>query len=205
MKNVLPEIIADLEANEPLSLAPDVPGMTSPRVRMLLHRCVAAIPPEEAYLEIGCLRGSTLISALLDHKEVTAYACDIHLDDVVKKLFNENLDRYKSRLPELTFFAESCWEVVKKAPFKKPIGVYFYDGGHGEIDQKKAIVQFKQFLAPESIVIVDDWNWPWVKKGTMAGIEEIKPKNVWFQELLTPKNGYYPGFWNGIGAFHLQL
>src|SRR5438094_540661 len=53
-----------------------VRGMTTINVLQLLNFAVACMDPGEAYCEVGCFQGATLIGALLDHHEQVAFAVD---------------------------------------------------------------------------------------------------------------------------------
>lgn len=210
MENFIPEILEDLlEGPVPPCLAQDVPGMTSPKMRLFLNRLARKLPPDEAYLEIGTHRGATLISALLDNKNVTAYACDDFSgfreagDPEID--FKANWERYKERLPDITFYKMDSFELSKQdAPFKKPIGIYFYDGFHDSKTQYQAIVEYARFLSKKSIIIIDDWNWEWVRKSTWDGVRAIRPKSTWFKEILSKGDADNNGFWNGICAFYIR-
>lgn len=204
----------------PVCLAPDVSGFTTAKVRMLLNRLVAALPSEEAHFEVGCFRGATLISALLDHHDVTSYACDDFSGTAAwpntKQIFESNLQKYKDRLPSIKFYEESCWNLPKKKPFQKPIGIFFYDGDHSYESQRRAIVEFAPFLASQVIILVDDWNWQQVREGTFQGLCQMRPMKMSYFELpgnedmpwtissaIVPHS--IPNYSNGIGAFHLHL
>lgn len=180
--------------------------MTSPKVRTLLNRLVRQLPSSEAYLEIGTHRGSTLVSALLDNANVTAYACDdfsgFREGGDPEPDFKANLKKYETRLPPVTFYKMDCFELSKKEkPFEKPVGVYFYDGFHDSQTQYKAIVEYSRFWAKETIVIIDDWNWDWLREATWKGMSKINPKKVWFQALPSRGDADEENFWNGVGAF----
>lgn len=175
---------------------------------MLLNRLVAELPSNESYFEVGCLKGGTLISALLNNLNATAYACDNwseYLNENPEQIFWNNLKKYKGRMAEPKVIKDSCWNLVTTPPFEKPIGVYFYDGDHTFESQKKALTHFYKFFAERVVVIVDDWNWDAVKTGTWAGIAEIKPKHVFYLELPSRRNGDLENYHNGIGAFYLEF
>lgn len=202
MENILPGVIESLKTVPPC-LAPDVNGQTSPKIRMFLNSLVAKLPPGESYFEVGCLLGATLISALLDHKNADAYACDNFSqfkDWDAKTLLFENIKKYESRLPAIQFFNEDCFGLPQKKPFKNPIGIFFYDGNHTAAAQEKAIVEFVPFLAKKSIFIVDDWDWDSVQKGTNAGIKKIDVQKIEKYKLPSENQDW----WNGIGAFYIE-
>lgn len=189
-------------------LAGDVRGMTSPKVRWLLNHVAGRLPSNEAYLEIGCYAGATLISALLDHQGVTAYACDNFCKfatESAQRALRINLKNYEARLPKVTFFNKDCFELAKeRAPFAKPIGVLFYDGSHSEGDQFKVIVRFNRFFSAKCIVVIDDWLWPSVRKGAWKALGAIRPKKLEFRELLALKNCDLVNFWNRLGMFYIE-
>jgi protein O-GlcNAc transferase len=205
MKNIIPEILAGLSEIPPC-LAPEIMGMTSPKIRMLLNRLVARLPKDEAYFEVGCLRGATLVSALLDHPGVTAYACDNwsqfgSLD--AKNHFFKNLRENKARLPKIFVYEEDCFGLPAKRPFQKPIGIFFYDGKHSYEAQVRAVTDFAPFLAESSILLVDDWNFAPAQAGTWNGLSKLRLKNLHFTELRANGGRDVANYWNGVGAFHL--
>lgn len=208
MENILPPLLEQLSRTQPPKLVNDVEGMISGRVQTLLNRCVAALPAAESYLEIGCWQGASLISALLGNTKATALACDNFAqftDANPRDKFKANTARYAARLPKFTFHEGDCFELPKKPLFPKPVGIYFYDGDHSEENQMRAFTEFHTVLATNVVVIVDDWNWDYVRRGTWKGIDIVRPKNVWFRDLPSKGNCDLDGFWNGIGAFHLVL
>lgn len=202
MKNILAKVSDEVKAAAIEQLAPDVEGMTSPRVRMLLNRLVAELPADEAYLEVGCFKGATFISALLGHTQATAYGVDNwsqFKDHDAGAYFRANTDKYKKELPPFNFI-EADFFKLSEYPFTKPIGLYFYDGHHGEASQRAAIELTPRFLAKQAIIVIDDWNQDGVRRGTWAGIADLRLKAVVFKELPTIPDGFY----RGIGAFYVE-
>lgn len=206
MQNIVPELLAGLK-DEPPCLVSDVQGMTAPKNRLLLNRLVKALPQDEAYLEIGTHMGATFISALIGNKDKTAYACDDFSGfnhNNPRLHFEANWKKYEAELPPLHFFNENCWDLAKKdRPFAKPIGVYFFDGDHSLESQFRAIAEYARFLAHESIVIIDDWNWTQVREGSWNAIAKLAAKELYFKEILDAESSKPVGFWNGIGIFHI--
>jgi len=206
MKNILPEILKGLEkAPDPDRVS--IYGQTSPKIKALLHRLAERLPADECYLEIGCLRGATLVSALLDLKNIMAYACDnfSQLPQFAgEKHLSMNLARYGKRLPKINLRNMDCFALAREPkPFEKPVGIYFYDADHSEESQFKAIVELERHLAREAVVLVDDWNWKAVKAGTWRGIKKIAAEKVEFYDLTSPRPRCKEHYWNGVGAFHL--
>jgi hypothetical protein len=95
--------------------------------------------------------------------------------------------------------------------FKKKFNIYLFDGDHSEQSQYMAIKYYLPALEDTFILIVDDWNWPDVRNGTMRGIAESKLSVLWKKEIrLTDNDQHTPDeeasktFWNGIAAFVLK-
>jgi len=207
MKNVVDKILkTSINLVDP---TPDLYGLTSTRVKLLLNNCLNYLPKNEAYLEIGCYQGATLISTLLNHKNSIAYACDNFsefIEENPRDIFNQNLLKYSDQIPNITFFDQDSFELAnQESPFEYPIGIYFYDGDHSQELQRKAITQFSRFFANEVLIFVDDWNWQQVQDGTWEGISEINYKKIWHKSLPARMNGDRELWWNGIGVFHLEM
>jgi predicted O-methyltransferase YrrM len=209
MKNVLGEAF-DVALKSVGTLAPDVGAMCGHRYRAFLNHLASQVPPAEAYLEIGIHIGGTLISALIGNKTVTAYACDNwsfkqSLTGNPKAEFMSNWTRNLAKLPPIDIRDMSCWELLKNPGFSKPIGMYFYDAGHSEEDQYKAVMEAFPYLAKTSIVVIDDFNWPDVRKGTARALAALLPKlkSVDYRSVRTLKDGDSE-WWDGVGAFFLE-
>ncbi len=68
----------------------------------------------------------------------------------------------------------------------------FYDGSHDEADQRDGMKLPSQAMDDTYIVIVDDWNWTHVRKGTFDGLAAAGAKIVASLELFTNLNGELP-------------
>lgn len=122
-----------------------------------LNRMVAAMPPDQSYLEIGTFCGRSLAAALKDNN-ASAIVIDpldlwtqngfIH-EILAKTIKNFNL---QSRVMVHTDRSETFTQDLPK------IGVFFYDGNHDSGHTYESLCKFLPFLADEAIVIVDDVN-----------------------------------------------
>jgi hypothetical protein len=175
----------------------------------LLNFAVGCMEADEVYCEIGCFHGSTLIGALLDRPEKTAYAVDnfSEFDE-----FGENFDRLANNLclfnldEQVTFcnqdFEEFFFELREIQPVTK-IGVYFYDGAHDYRSQLLGLLLSIPFLADKALIVVDDSNYDTAQQANwdfMAAYPQCKL----LLNLPTPKN-FYPTFWNGIQIFSWDI
>jgi hypothetical protein len=84
--------------------------------------------------------------------------------------------------------------------FFHPINIYFYDGRHGEADQKAAFTYFDPIFDDVFIAVVDDWNWSTVRAGTWAAMRELGYNILFYRELFTsdPKFHDITTWWNGL-------
>lgn len=89
--------------------------------------------------------------------------------------------------------------------------MYLYDGGHTYLEQYRAMTHFWEVLADPCVVIVDDWNWRDVRRGTLDALDALAPQVLLRHEVrLTQDDTHSPleqarrGFWNGLGIFVLS-
>lgn len=212
MRDVLDEVILPLLAGgQTEEIAPDVVGLTSPNVRRMLNELVARLPTGEAYLEVGCWQGATLVSALLDNRHAPAYACDDWSETLcgvapgeVKAAFERNLEKYKDRLPKVRFFDGDFQKMLPKG-LEHPVGVFLYDGKHGAEITRTALKLAASFLAKRCVVIMDDFDAEIVQAGAWAGFADLRPKRMRFMELRRHDDDKARTFHNGIGVAYLEL
>ncbi len=200
MRDVIDKVI-DRCRSATNDLAVDVEGFTSYRVKRMLNELVANLPENEAYLEIGCFKGATLIAALTGNHPTAAYACDNWSEYQSREAFLGNLKRHT--LPKVEIIESDCFK-FPLSQIQTPVGVYFYDGDHSAANQQRAITHFWPVLANAAIIAVDDWNWPKVRQGTWAAFTFLQPVSLRFVELPARCNGDVDLFHNGIGLFYVN-
>lgn len=143
------------------------------------------------YLEIGMFQGSTFFSAIYGN-QINAVGIDnwsefTHYKDSKQLLFT-NLEKYKGN-NSVTIIDDDCWKSANR-PEIDNINVYFYDGGHSEESQYKAIKDFFPKLADTSIILIDDYTMikgrTAVVKGTNRALAEL-PVDVLYSVVLGPE------------------
>lgn len=180
-------------------------GMSGIKTRHLYNNLCSLGPLR--YLEVGSYTGSSLCAALYKNQHVKAWAFDnfSEFDGPIDK-FKNNIERF---IPDanLTFKQEDFFE-ADLSELENQIDVYLYDGPHEREFHRKAIVKAWPTLAPESIVIIDDWNWSWVREGTYQGLLDVGASIVKIWEIRhtwdnthTPEGTRDLEFWNGIAIF----
>jgi hypothetical protein len=159
------------------------------------------------YLEVGTWKGSTLCSSLYENPKCRGTVIENWAlfggpkDEFMKNLAHFNLtDRVQ-------IFEEDIFK-FDISKLSKPVDVYLYDGDHDEIHQYKGITHMWAALADEAIIIVDDWNAPHIRKGTLDGLRDVGANVVEKFEIMytnndthTPMSMARQEFWNGIGIF----
>lgn len=176
-----------------------MPGMSSVKVRNLLNKAVSY--PDSKYLEIGVWNGSTLYSALYKNSPHYAVAIDNFSEFGGQK--QRFLDNMSDVNVPFTFLDQDCFS-VDLSVFTNKFNVYFYDGGHSELDQEKALTHYYDAMEDTFIYICDDYNWDRVRFGTMNGVKKCNLKILEEQTLLADYEGDTNTWWNGIWIALLQ-
>lgn len=168
-----------------------VEGMTGLMVRHLLNN-LGRISGNG--LEVGCYRGAMTVASKFGNPDLSYTVCDnwSQFDSNLVELIKNTS---KFGIP-LYVLGEDCF-MVNTGIFNS-IDFYIYDGDHSEESHKKALTHFKKALAKQFILVVDDYSWPQVPRGTMQGIEESGMKILFSQELGMGVEGDRDGWWNGI-------
>lgn len=187
--------------------AMSIGGFTSPKIRHLMN-LLGAI--SKNYLEVGVHRGATFLATVYkNHNLETSTAIDnfseFNQGGDIKQALLSGMQMFSERrfeggedlIPSWILLDQDCWTVP--VPMHKPIDLYLFDGPHDYESQKKAITYFLPAMAEEFVLVIDDFAWLPVEKGTYDGIAEsgLTIVEKW---IKTGQEGY----WNGIGVFLLR-
>ena len=165
------------------------------------------------YLEIGCYMGSSTCAAMYgNHAKFTCI--DNWHDFILNELHNgvdkmgpiqvfiDNVNTYMGE-NRLQFFNEDCFTIDTNKLIK--YNIYLFDGDHSYEAQYKALTYYIDNMDDTFILLVDDWNWEDVRKGTFDAIRDLNLKIEWKKEIrLTQDNSHTPPdiahatWWNGI-------
>ena len=186
---------ADLHQSKLTSDVLTLPGMSSPKVRHFLNNVTDF--PGCRYLEIGCWKGSTLISALYGKRPIY-WVIDNFIDyGGSASEFTANFNKFFPGRPNL--FQADCFAVDPAALGIHGVNVYFYDGWHSEESQYKALPHYLPVMADPFVFIVDDWNGEEgkpVREGTARAVKDLGLKVLF--EHTCPGFGDVSQWWNGL-------
>ncbi len=155
-------------------VAESVTGYTTPAELAVLQAAVKALPPGEAYLEVGTFKGRSVCGALIDGSERTVVAVENFQEfgmagQEARAELMTNLADHTKGVPGFRLLEGDCFRVLQdRGVVGEPVGVYFYDGAHTWLAHYLALGVAEHLLADEAVVLVDDATWPVVRKATMA-------------------------------------
>ena len=176
----------------------DIEGMSGNKFRTFLNNICSF--PHTKYLEIGCWKGSTFISALYGNELNIEYAVGIDnwsefngpLQD-----FNLNCNSFLSSFNHYQVIFEDSFSLSCKSKIKQKITTYFYDGDHSVIAQEEAFTFYNDMFEDVFIAIVDDWNWAQVREGTFNAFNALN-YDVLFETFIPDTGNNRLGWWNGV-------
>lgn len=132
---------------------------TNLNVLQLLNCAVKQMNSEEIYCEIGCDQGISLIGALINNPQISAYSIDnFSRFDNPETAFTcliENLSRFNLE-DQVFFYSQSFEEFFEELRTIKPqpkIGVYFCNLSQNYRSHLMALLLAKPFLSPQSLII----------------------------------------------------
>lgn len=174
-----------------------IEGMSSPKVRHFLNNLCTL--PNSNYLEIGIWKGSTFISALYGNQNNINNAIGIDNWSQFGAPFDEfqnNIQKYvKDNKYEV--FSVDCLAFNLKN-ITQPINVFFYDGDPSENSLEAAFAYYNEVFDDIFIVIVDDWNFSQVQKGTYSAFRKLNYEILFEQIMPAYGNWDFENWWNGL-------
>jgi hypothetical protein len=128
--------------------------------------------PDASHLHVGLLAGDSFIASLYGNQ--SSLDQQIGIDwflECPEDIFYANCD---------CFLNSRTYQVINGACFnfdksilKKPIDIYFYDADHSIRGHQKAFTYFNDLLADTFIVMIDDWDCPWIRCATFKAFDKL--------------------------------
>ena len=203
-------------------------GMSGKKYRYLINNLVEHTP-DARYLEIGCWAGSTACAALwantlqatcidnwsefggpkqafmqniqfcLDHQPSMAVAQNSHVGNPDPK---NNNDITRLSNDKINFkFIENDFKLIDYSSLGKH-NIYMFDGPHSTQDQYDGIALVQSALDDVYTLIVDDWNAPSIREGTLSAMEKVGNKIVASIEVLSSTDGSHPKICQEMSDWH---
>jgi hypothetical protein len=165
--------------------------------------------PDAKYLEIGTWYGSSSISALYGNKIDATFIDNWSQFGGNKSVLENAISKYNTG-SSVNLIEGDCWKVDTDS--LPEYDIYLYDGAHEYRDHYRAMTYYTKKLKKNCIVMVDDWNWPDVRKGTLDAFSDLGVKFLFKHEIILPQSDVigmptHKGkqtWWNGIGIFVLD-
>jgi predicted O-methyltransferase YrrM len=177
-------------------VAEQIPGLTRPNNLALLHLAARHLPPGESYVEVGSLRGTSLVAAMLgnDGKDFVAID-DFSMGDASRSELEANLERFE--LTGATIIEGDAFEILRSDVLdRRAIGVYYYDAAHTYEQQLDGLRLVEPRLAREALLIVDDTDWDFVARA-VADYLASQP-NARSLVQIGGKDTGAPDWWEGV-------
>jgi hypothetical protein len=165
----------------------NLPGGSGRKYRRFINNLLELIANPH-YLEIGVWQGSTLCSAIYEN-DVTATAIDNWSEHggPFDKFFM-NLSKFKGT--SRVNFLETDFREVDFSQIGK-FNVYLFDGPHSYQDQFDGITLADPALIESFVLIVDDWNWDQVRRGTLDAVRANNYHIDYMIEIRTTRDNSY--------------
>jgi hypothetical protein len=171
-------------------------GMSGNKFRHFINNLCSL--PGASYLEVGCWKGSTFVSALKGNESILKNVLAIdnwsQFGGPKNQFFSNIQANLKNPNYEFLDVDSFNFEIEK---VKKKFGVYFYDGDHSKIAQEKAFTYLNPLLEDVFIAVVDDFNWQQVREGTFEAFKKMNYKVLYEKMIFTPFQDRNT-WWNGV-------
>lgn len=177
-------------------------GMSGVYYRSFINNLIRFIE-KPRYLEVGTWLGSTACAAISNN------SCKITcIDNWVqfngsrknKEIFIKNIEKEKNNQIDFSLIEEDFYKIDYKSIGKH--NVYLFDGPHTEEDQFYGIELVQPALDDIYVLIVDDWNWYKVRKGTTDAIKKLNLNILESIEIKTSHNNKHTSIRGAQGQWH---
>jgi predicted O-methyltransferase YrrM len=184
-----------------------IPNLATENVLALLNLAASCLGPDESYVEVGSFYGASLIGAMRgntgDFVAIDRFSFDVPevrgrpLPHASREGLEQSLARFGAE--SATILEGDAFELIEGGALAdRRVGVYYWDGPHDYDGQLRGMRAVEPWLAPEALILVDDYDWEAVARAThdyVAAEEDA--------ELLVEIGGEAAGqvwWWDGVAA-----
>jgi hypothetical protein len=166
-----------------------VPGFSGRKFRLFLNNLMSELA-DPRYLEIGVYHGASFCAAIYLN-QLRAVAVDNWSKwDGDRAIFEGHLAGFTSDQTEVRIVEEDFNTIDFDAIGR--FNVMFYDGAHEEEAQYAGVLLPTMAMDDSYILIVDDWNWDRVRKGTFDALADGGLIVDYSIEIRTSFNDKFP-------------
>lgn len=164
-------------------------GMSGRNYRTFINNLINSMP-DARYLEIGSWAGSTACSAIESNRLKIVCIDNWAEFGGPRETFHANVRACLSDRVDFQFI-ESDFRAVDYSKLG-PFNIYLFDGPHEQKDQFDGVALVKRALDPVFIFIVDDWNHPPARTGTLLALSQLGMRVVYSIEVRTTQDNTHP-------------
>lgn len=125
-----------------------------------------------SHLHVGLLAGDSFIAAMFQNENFLTWKGGIDwFRECPKSIFLKNCRSFCD-MKSIHIYNSGCF-VFNKQLISHPIDIFFYDADHSMMGQQKAITYYNDIFADICIIIIDDWDCPWVRRPTFKAFEKL--------------------------------
>lgn len=166
-----------------------MPGMSGKKYRYFINNLVKEVS-NPRYLEVGSWAGSTACSAMYGNLVNTVCIDNWSQFGGPKEQFIRNISVAKGE-SEFQFF-EKDFRLFDFNDLNFEANIFLFDGPHEEQDQYDGIALAVPSLQDDFVLIVDDYNWGDVRRGTQRAIHDCSLSVQSYIEVKTTIDGSHP-------------
>jgi hypothetical protein len=184
-----------------------IPNLATENVLALLNLAGSLLGPGESYVEVGSFYGASLIGAMRgntgDFVAIDRFSFDVPevrgrpLPRASRAGLEESLARFGAT--EATILEGDAFELVEGGALgDRRVGIYYWDGPHDYDGQLRGMRAIEPWLAPEALIVIDDYDWEAVAQATDDYVS-AEPT----AELLVEIGGEAAGqvwWWDGVAV-----
>jgi predicted O-methyltransferase YrrM len=172
-----------------------VPGLTAENNLALLNLAAGLLEPDEIYLEIGSLAGTSIVGAALGNDAEFIAIDDFSHPRASRSRFLATVRRFG--LDRITLLEGDAFELLAAGALAgRRVGVYYYDALHAYEPQLQALLLVEPFLAERALIVVDDGDWHEVEAAVRDYVDRQEKARKLF--AIRGKDHGQPFWWEGV-------
>jgi predicted O-methyltransferase YrrM len=184
-----------------------IPNLATENVLALLNLAASLLGPGESYVEVGSFYGASLIGAMRgndgDFVAIDRFSFDVSevrgrkLPHASREGLEESLARFGAE--HATVLQGDAFELIEGGALgERRVGVYYWDGPHDHASQLRGMRAIEPWLAPEALILVDDYDWEAVVRATRDYVAG-DPRAELLVEIAGEEGGQV-WWWDGVAA-----